>query len=251
MGPMESLGPTTGTPPYEHVPARPSLVSWLILVLHGALGVASIGLAANEESAAGKVAFANDAWRVALGVSGAWLLFVAARALYRNITGWVAEISPEVVGRHRWKGLVLLVLGIWFFGAAQWEGVARETFAVADWAETLYTGGGIYLGILGLVSQLDPTRYIRAARVRQGQGVPGRATILGSQRTGVTDEGSVQVSVDFEIDAANSVYSAQRRLSVEVEELTRLVPGATLDVIVDPADPSIFEVDWKTWRPPR
>lgn len=240
----------TGTP-YEEIPARAAPGSWLFLLLHGAVGVVSIGLATNEEFGADKIVFASHAWRVALGAAGAFLLFLAARTLYRNLTGYVAQLTPEFIARGRRNGIVLLVIGAWFLACRSVETVGQESMDFASWARPFYAAAGTYLVLVGLIQQLNPTSSIRRGGVTRGRGIPGRGTILRFEEPEIDEETTAtMVEVGFEIDAANRVYEATGRFLMERDTLHLLVPGATVDVVVNPTDPQIFHVDWRTWKAP-
>ncbi|HEX2057203.1 MAG TPA: hypothetical protein VHI71_02440 [Actinomycetota bacterium] len=240
----------TGTA-YEEIPARDSPASWLFLLLHGAVGVVSIGLAASPEFAAGKAAFAGDEWRFVLGVAGAFTLFLAARGLYRKLTGYVVRLTPEFVARGRRNGIVLLAIGAWFLACRYVEAAAYDTMALASWARPFYAAAGTYLVLVGLVQQQNPTSFIRKGRVMRGQGIPGRGTILRFEEPGFDEEStSTMIEITFEIDAANRTYEATGKFLMERDAMHLLVPGATAGVVVNPTDPQIFHVDWRTWRRP-
>ncbi len=236
---------------HEEIRNPTNVLSLLVVLLHGAIGVVSILLAADRDYAAGKVAFAHVGWRIALGVTGGVVLFFAARGLYRAISGYSAQLTTERLRQGRRIGVVLIAIGAWFLAAATSEDIAGQTMALRSWVDGFYTFAGGYLVLVGLVQQADPTTTLRKGRVMRGEGIPGRGKILRADVPEEIDEdANVQVTVEFEIDAANRVYRATSTFSMEPTALTLLVPEATVDVTVDPADPEVFHVDWRTWRRP-
>lgn len=235
----------------EQVAVRNTPAPWLFVLFTGGLGGISVGLAVAEEFAAGRARFAGDAWRIALGAAGAFLVFIAARGAVRHLKGWVARLTPERHRRTRRRGWVLFALGAWLFGMATFADLARETIAFRSWADPVYTWGGLYLVALGLAAQLDPTGVIRRARVMRGEGEWAVARILGTNDTGTSTGAHPIVAVELEIDLKDRKVVASDNVVADEARRALLVPGATVNVQTDRTDPTIFRVDWESWRGPR
>lgn len=238
-------------PPHESIKTRANAFSLLFVAWHGTIGVVSLLLAFDDGFAAGKVAFASDSWRLALGVAGALLVSLAARGLYRAVSGYTAQLTPDRIRSARRSGAALLAIGAWLGAASAFESFANETLRFRSWAAPFYAWSSGYLLLVGLVQQLNPTGHLRMGRVMKGEGIPGRARILRADDPEPTDDGGYfPVRVDFEIDAGNRVYQAGHKFTLDPSAVEMLVPGATVDGVVDRSDPEIFHVDWKTWRRP-
>ncbi len=253
---MSGLGPEgpifDATPPaqYEEVAPSAGPVAWVLVLLHLALGVVAVALAVNEEFAAGKVSFAGEGWRVGLGLAGAALTLSALRGAVRTVSGTKVTLDPAHRRRAKRRGWVFFAIGAGFVVASAFDDLARESVAFDSWAKTLFLVGGIELMLLGVVFQGDPSRTIRRQRIARGEGVHGVARIVGAGDTGTSVNEQPQVRIDFEIDVDGCVHRVSDRIVMQRSRLALLIPGSTVDVLVDRADPSVFRVDWDSWRGP-
>ncbi|MDQ3982143.1 MAG: hypothetical protein M3271_05625 [Actinomycetota bacterium] len=242
-----------GAPPvseFEDVHVRVSGTSWVLVLLQLPLGAVALALAVSEDSASGKAAFSHDAWRVALGVVGGALALLALRAAFRFLADNVPTVTPKRQRQARVRGRILLVVGAWLFAAAVIEDVGESSVSFDSWTRPFFGAGGVYLMLMGLVFQLNPARSIRRARLAKGEGYHGTARILGANDTGVSVNEQPQVKIDFEIDVNGRVHRASDEIVMERAKLALLIPGSTVDVLVDRVDPSVFHVYWDSWKPP-
>jgi hypothetical protein len=230
---------------------RPSgFGGFVFAVLDLAIGAVAAGLALNDDFAAGKAAFAAEAWRTTLAVAGIALSVFAIVGLVRVAGGQPRPLSRGLQRRARLVGRALIVIGAWLFACATVDAVARETVSFDSWTSPFFTGGGLYLVALGLSLQLNVTRGLRKQQLASGAGVPGTATIVGvSEAAASTDEGTL-VRLDLRIDVNGRVYEATELTTTDPSSAALFKPGATLDVLVDYVDPQVFRLDWKTWTAP-
>lgn len=141
---------------YREVSLRPSTPTFVLILFNLALGFLSIVFALDENVAEGKVAFANDAWRWALGAAGAFIAYRAARALVRTINAATVDLSPAHFRRARVNGLVLELIG-WGFILAAWNhDLGQRSVAFFSWAKPVYGAGGILLVLTGLLQFMKP-----------------------------------------------------------------------------------------------
>jgi hypothetical protein len=131
-------------------------VTWVLILIHLALGFVTIVFALDEGFADGKVAFASDAWRVALGAAGAFLAYRAARALVRTINRATIDLGPDHYRRARINGMLLELIGAGFLIASWSEDLSANSVAFSSWAKPVYIGGGILLVLTGWVQWLKP-----------------------------------------------------------------------------------------------
>jgi hypothetical protein len=218
--------------------------------MHLALGGVTVALAVDEGFAQGKAAFASDAWRAVFGLVGAVLSFLAVRGVLRSLRDERRRLTPELL-RHgqRW-GRVLIVVGIAFFVLAVVKPLADETVAFAGWAKIVYIVGGVYLALMGLVLQWNPTRHIRQQRVAKGDGRPGVARIIRASDTGTSVNDAPQVKIDFELEVGGQTHLVSDKIVMERAKLALLIPGSTVAVLVDRVDPNVFHIDWESWKAP-
>lgn len=217
---------------------------------HLAIGGVAVALAVDEGFAEGKAAFAADAWRWFLGGVGAVLGLLAVRGLMRAAAGYQKTLTPEVRRSAARRGRVLIVVGLWLFATTVSAPLAEETVAFDSWVKTLFLLGGLYLTALGLSLQIDPTGPLRRQRLEQGYGAAGTATILRANDTGTTVNDAPQVQIDFEIESEGRTFEASQRVVMDQAKLALLLPGSTVNVLVDRGDPRVFDVDWNTWEAP-
>lgn len=239
----------TGTD-YEEIPAKSGAGGWFLALLHLALGGVSLALSIDEGFADGKASFESDAWRFLLGLVGATLTFLALRALVRSISGPNRKLTPELHRRAALRGRVLIVVGSAFFAMAVIGPLADATIAFSGWAKPFYVVGGIYLVIMGLVFQWNPTRFIRQQRVAKGEGRPGVARIRSASDTGASVNDAPQVKIEFELEVGGQTHLVSDKIVMERAKLALLIPGSTVNVLVDRVDPNVFHIDWDSWKGP-
>ncbi len=252
---MNDPGPFQPTPEgiasdYEELPARSGPGGWLLTLVHLALGGVAIALAVSEEFAAGKAAFSSDAWRLVLGLIGGTLAFFAVRGIVRKLNDDRPKLTPELHERARRKGWVLVVVGASLVVVSLYQDVGEMSVSFSSWAKPFFVAGGAYLMLLGLAFQWNPTKTIRRQRVARGEGVRGTASIVRAGDTGVTVNEAPQVNITFDIEVNGRRHQVRDRIVMERAKLALLIPGSTVDVLVDRVDPSIFHVYWDSWKPP-
>ena len=230
--------------------APPGAGGWLLAFMHLALGGVTVALAVDEGFAQGKASFASDAWRGVFGLVGATLAFLAIRGVLRSLRDERRRLTPELHRRGAMWGRVLLVIGIVLFAFAVVKPLADETVAFAGWVKPFYVVSGIYLALMGLVLQWNPTRHIRQQRVAKGQGRPGVARIIRATDTGTSVNDAPQVRIEFELEVGGHTHLVSDKIVMERAKLALLIPGATVNVLVDHADPNVFHIDWDSWRGP-
>ena len=246
---MDAPRPVTDPSAYEEV-APPGAGGWVFALMHLALGGVTVALAVDEGFAQGKAAFASDAWRAVFGLVGAVLSFLAIRGVLRSLRDERKRLTPELHQRGQMWGRVLIVVGSAFFALAVVEPLADETVAFAGWAKVFYIVGGVYLTLMGLILQCDPTRHIRQQRVAKGQGRPGVARIVRASDTGTSVNDAPQVKIDFELDVGGQTHLVSDEIVMERAKLALLIPGSTVNVLVDRVDPNVFHIDWDSWKAP-
>jgi hypothetical protein len=252
---MSGFDPNTGVPiPSQAdegvVTNRVGFGGVVLGLAHLAIGGVSVALAVDEGFADGKAAFGGEAWRWALGGVGAVLGLLAVRGLMRAAAGYRKTLTPEVRRGAARRGRVLIVVGLWFFTTTISAPLAEETVAFDSWVKTLFMFGGLYLTALGLALQIDPTGPLRHQRLEQGYGAAGTARILRVSETGMTAGDSPQVQVDFEIDSEGRTFEAGQRVVMDEAKRSLLLPGSTVNVLVDRGHPRVFQVDWNSWEAP-
>ena len=231
------------------VPA-PGFWGFVFGIVQLAIGGVAFRISVDEGFAAGKATFAADGWRVGLGIAGAILALLAVRGLLRVTSGLAQTLTPEIRSRLRLRGRILVVIGAWLLSAIAIDAVARATVTFDSWAEPFFTAGGVYLLAVGLSLQLNVTRALRQQQLGQGPSVPGTATILGASEAGVVAGERPLMEIRLEIDVNGRVYPASTLIVLEPEEVALASPGSTVDVVVDPVDPEVFEIDWQSWEAP-
>lgn len=244
--PLREIGRVSGQP---IAPPRPERIPWVLVLLHLAIGGVALALAVNDDFAAGKAVFASDAWRVLLGAVGAGIAFTAVRGVFRNLNQSVPSLSEERRRGGRIRGRLLILAGAGFVTAATSDAVAAGSVAFDSWAGPFFLWGGIYLLVMGLLLQLNPAGALAQQRLAQGEGTPGRATIVGTDDIGTTQE-AVIVKVDLEIEADGRTSTASTRVVADETKRALLVPGSTVEVLVDRQRPDVFMIDWDSWEAP-
>jgi hypothetical protein len=254
---MDGYGPDTpatmgpAVPEYESMAApRSGAAVWFMILFHLPLGLVPLALAMSEDFAAGKATFAGDTWRITLGAVGAGLTFLALRGIVRNLSDNVPKITPERQRRARVSGSILFLVGQGFLLASGFDGIGDSTVSFHSWTKPFFIVGGIYLMLMGLVFQANPKRLLGRERITKGEGNHGIARILRAGDTGMSVNNQPQVTIDFEIDVNGRVHQASDKIVMERAKLALLIPGSTVDVLVDQVDPNVFHVYWDSWKPP-
>ena len=235
---------------YEQMPEQSGAGGWLFMLMHLALGAVTVALAVSPDFAAGKAAFASDAWKAVFGLVGATLVFLALRGWVRSLRDERPRLTPQLFRRGKLWGRVLIALGVVFFALAVVQPLADETVAFSGWVKTTYIVGGVYLVLMGLVLQWNPTRQIRQQRVARGEGLPGTARIVSASDTGTSVNDAPQVKIDFELEVGGRTHLVSDKIVMERAKLALLIPGSTVDVLVDRVDPNVFHIDWDSWSGP-
>lgn len=235
---------------YEDVPVGTGAGGLLLTLMHLALGGMTVAVAVDEGFAGGKAAFDNDVWRIVFGLVGSGLVPLALRAFVRSLSGGSRKLTPQLYRRGALWGRVLIGLGLVFLAMAVVEPFGDVTVAFSGWAKPFYAAGGAYLMLMGLVLQWNPTRHLRQQRVARGEGRPGVARIVSASDTGTSVNDAPQVKIDFELDVGGQTHLVSDRIVMERAKLALLIPGSTVDVLVDRADPNVFHIDWDSWKGP-
>ncbi|HYO61970.1 MAG TPA: hypothetical protein VEU29_08755 [Actinomycetota bacterium] len=249
MDPIQQMADPSGGQ-YEEMPAQPGAGGWIFMLMHLALGAITAALALSPGFAAGKASFESEVWKAVFGVVGAGLVFLALRGWVRALRDERPRLTPQLHQRGKTWGRVLIVLGMAFFTMAVVEALGDVTVAFSGWVKTVYLVGGIYLVLMGVVLQWNPTRHIRQQRVGRGEGRPGVARIVQASDTGVSVNDAPQVKIDFELEVDGQTHLVSDKIVMERAKLALLIPGSTVSVLVDRIDPNVFHVDWSTWKAP-
>jgi hypothetical protein len=159
-------------------------------------------------------------------------------------------LTAELHRRGKVRGKILLGIGIALFAMAAIAPVGDATIEFVGWTKLAYIAAAVLFVVQGLVFQWNPTRYIRQQRVRQGQGRPGVARIVSASDTGASVNDAPQVKIQFELEVGGQTHMVSDKILMERAKLALLIPGATVNVLVDKVDPNVFHVDWDSWKPP-
>ncbi|HEV2755764.1 MAG TPA: hypothetical protein VG318_08315 [Actinomycetota bacterium] len=219
-------------------------------LLHLAIGGVALALAVDEGFASGKAVFGADVWRIVLGVVGAALALLAIRGLVRIAGAQRRTLTPELRRTAARRGRLLAIVGVLLLVTSVTNGFGGETIAFESWTKPFFITGAIYLALMGLSLQLDPSGPLRQQRLRQGYGAAGTATILRASDTGWTVNEAPQVQIEFRIESEGRTFEASDRIVMERAKLALLIPGSTVNVLVDRGDPKVFHVDWNSWQAP-
>jgi hypothetical protein len=230
----------------------PSPGAWgfVLGLVHLAVGGVALALAVDEGFAEGKAEFGADLWRGVLGAVGLVLGLLALRGLLRIVGAHRRTLTPELRRSAARRGLILAAVGLWLLVTALTGGFGGETVVFEAWTKPFFVTGGIYMTLLGLSLQVDPTGPMRKKRLEQGYGAAGVATILGASDTGSTVNDAPQVEIELRIESEGRTWDAAHKVVMEQAKLALLIPGSTVNVMVDRGDPRVFNVDWNTWRGP-
>jgi hypothetical protein len=235
---------------YEELPGRPGGGGYFIALVYTGLGALSLWLAGDEAFAADKAAFAHDVWRGALGLLGALLAFIGVRAVIRGMKGETRRLTPELHRRASRRGKILVAVGAALLAVTLFPALADETIDFSGPLTWIYAiAGGLFI-LQGLVFQWNPTRFIRQQRVAKGQGRPGVARIVSADDTGRTINDAPQVKIEFELEVGGRTYQVSDKIVMARAKLALLIPGSTVNVLVDNVDPNVFHIDWDSWKAP-
>lgn len=229
----------------------PGKKSWFFIAIDAAIGGVSLGLSLSEEFASDKAVFATSSSRITLGVVGALFLLLSLRGTMRLMQGYRPHVDQAAHRRVRMLGSFFLVVGASFLAACWFDAISENTVSFRLWTKPFYVTSGIYLMLLGLIAQWNPTRAISEQRVRGGEGMPAVARILRASDTGVSVNDAPQVEIEFAIKVdGRDEYEASDRIVMDRAKLALLIPGSTVDVLVDRVDPKVFHIDWDSWQSP-
>ena len=211
-----------------------------------ALGGVSLALAIDNSAVADEVAFASRQSRIAFGVVGAAIALFGIRVMFRALNGSPRQVTPQSLRRNRIFGWVLILVGLWYEIPAWSDGTIRIGLGFDWWAGPVFGLGGIFLMLQGLALQVDPTRWLRRERVLEGDGTIVTATILRATDLGSL-KGKAKVQVEMTMDLGGTVEHHSAKTLLDRSTLAR-IEGATVDVVVDRADPTVWVVKWDTLR---
>jgi hypothetical protein len=79
----------------------------------------------------------------------------------------------------------------------------------------------------------------------QAVGIPGTATVISAQDTGMTINDNPRVNLTLQVAAGGNTYQASTSVTVPRLQVGRLAPGSVLAIKVDPAKPSDMVIDWQ------
>ena len=231
-------------------PALRTNPSGRVGIWYGALRLAfgglSVALAVDNAWAGDDVVLASDPWRIAFGLVGASVTLLGLRGLLRALGGHTSEVTPESLRGRRLYGGGVFLIGLWYNIAAWSDGVVRLGLGLDSWAGGVYGTGGAALMVQGLALQVDPRPFLKKARVTGGEGRIVTATVLRARDLG-TLRGKAKVHVEMTMDLSGRVERHSAKTLIDRSRLAR-IEGATVDVVVDRADPTIWAVRWDTLR---
>jgi hypothetical protein len=190
------------------------------------------------------VAFAGDIAQIAMGVVGAATVFLGARALMDG-DATPPDMTRQRLLRRRIYGAAVFFAGLWFAVATLSDG-SRAGLRLDGWVALVHGLGGALMVVQGLALQFDPTGLRKKSRVVRGAGVRTTATVLRATDLG-TLKGKAKVKVDLTFAAGGREERHSAKTLMDRATLAH-AEGATVDVLVDPSDPAIFDVKWDTLR---
>lgn len=141
----------------------------------------------------------------------------------------------------------MILIGVWYLVASGSDGAVRLGLGLDRWAGPVYGIGGAALMFEGLALQLDPSSFLRKRRLQQGEGSLVTATVVRAVDLGSL-KGRAKVQVELKMDVNGRVERHSAKTAIDRALLAR-IEGGTVDVVVDPADPTLFDVKWETLRP--
>lgn len=134
----------------EEVTINPNVATWLVILIHLALGFMTTGLAVDEGFAEDKVTFDHERWRWALGVIGVFLTYRAARALVRSINRATVTYDSAERRSARLRGLLMILIAAGFFVASDDGELAQRSIQFMSWADPVYRVAAFLLVLTGL-----------------------------------------------------------------------------------------------------
>ena len=137
-------------------------------------------------------------------------------------------VRPNKVG---WVLVVFFAIGGFFF----WQTIP-EIFI-----------GQIWMGVAALLAVLYLVMTVRANKASKlaATGVRGRADILEMSQTGTYINNQPRVKMRLRIQAPGVIpFETEDTVTVPLIALGALQPGRPLTVVLDPADPKEFVIDW-------
>lgn len=230
-----------------HVPARLTPGTLIQIAGDGFVAVTALYLAVRGE---GDI-FANEVWRGALAVTGAFYSFIFIRAVFRLSQGYRPRLDGQARRRTKRKGKLFALLGLWLLALALIPALGSEAIALEVWHKVGYGITGALNLLVGLIAQWDPTKHLQTQRVRSGEGLKGRARILRANDTGTSVNDAPQVKIDLSIEVeGRDPYEASDKIVMQRAKLALLIPGSTVGVTVDHANQEVFHLDWDDWQAP-
>ncbi len=156
----------------------------------------------------------------------------------------MSQFSGSTFGNYSRN--VLIILGVIFLvvGIGMIVGLGSIPFA----GGTMVLTGGIFVAvaIALIVVGLFVGRGAAATQRVLQTGVAGTATITGLSQTGVYMNQQPQIGMDLLVSLpGQAAYPAHHREIVPLLLLSRLAPGASLPVRIDPANPQKIVIDWQ------
>ncbi|MBI4951838.1 MAG: hypothetical protein HY908_07370 [Myxococcales bacterium] len=150
---------------------------------------------------------------------------------------------------------VFLVLGVVFLVVAGLALAVRQGWLSVSGIPVLGLMPGMALeilaGVLGfnglIFTTLAVVFMITGARKRRLRetGLPGRAQLLSVEGTGVLVNGQPMLAFELVVTVAGQApYPIRHREVIPALALSRLAPGSSVAVKVDPKDPSRLMIDW-------
>ncbi len=140
-------------------------------------------------------------------------------------------------------------------------GMFKDMRKMTNQAKDIQRAQGKRTGMIGMMRDMPNTLSQASQAVDdamalqaeiQGQqalltsGTPGKATIKNFQDTGTLVNFNPQVVLDLEVNVpGQQPYEAQLTTSVPQVYLSRLQPGGSIGVRVDPTDGSKLAIDWQ------
>ncbi|MEA2434158.1 MAG: hypothetical protein QOG54_1615 [Actinomycetota bacterium] len=155
----------------------------------------------------------------------------------RQAAAFSSATTPSYVGQWLiFIGVVELLMGAGFiFGYSRGGGAGALIPAV------ILSLVGVVLLLIGLASR---GKARNAARI-QSTGVQGSATILSVTQTGMFMNQNPQIALDLEVQVPGiPTYRHTQKMFVPLILLSRVTPGATVPVMVDPQSQADLVIIW-------
>ena len=238
-------------PDFEPHTVKPSRFGLIFVLYTAVMGILCLAFAVNGDFAEDRVLFAEDTYRYVLGGIGAVLAFLAARGIGRILRGDKVMYDAEAHRRAKLIGLVMGLIGLFLFLASAVTPIGEKTVLFEGWAKPTFIVFGVWNMLMGLGQQWNPTKMRRRHRVAAGEGRRGTAKILRANDTGMLINSKPQVEIEVEISVGGGTpYLAKTKHVMPQSKLALLIPGSTVEVMVDVVDASVFHIDWDRWTAP-